>query len=308
MVLLALGASACTVTEDGISIGSVDATQQASSENAVPLAVPDADNSDQRESGDAEPVEAEQGERESEERAEGDYGPRPVLQSFRLSADGIRWSGEPYGLEHTFTEVDDDEADIHYMSVGGDQGVRASYVRVGETLEICVETADGRGAGNASVMNPFFSSFPALEFAAYAPFQFDDGLRIPGGVLLGEYVGWEIIDPNFSFDGRPGHCYRSLGSYQWEGDPAPTETAFTPGDIACVLRYSFNSEYLVSYDFGGDGTFELETTRLADSYTQADLAHPAYAPANLGQAELDTILLNIEASAQAGDDYPILAG
>lgn len=282
LMLLALSASACGLSEPTVTTtgapATADDTGAAVSNDPAPDTSAPADSTASTPSNDG-------------------YGDKPVLRAFRISADAIRYSGNPVGFDYTFTEIDDSDADVEYYAIGNDSGVRASYLSTGvDYLHICVETGDGCGGGDPGERNIF--SNISYGYQAWAPQSFDDGLRVAGGILLGESVGWEISDPNFSFDGRPGRCYRSLGQYQWQGDPEPTTTSFPAGDIACVLFYETNSEYLVSYDFGGDGTFELATTRLANTYTDADFERPAYAPAGDDPEALAAILDNVTEADQ----------
>lgn len=270
LVLLALGASACAASPE---IGAVPIDSQSSAQPANETADDGAETASS-----------------TEPQADNGYGPKPVLQTFRISADSFLWSGDTVGLDYTFTEIDDDDQDVEYIAIGSDTAIRASYLSQGANqVEVCVEGANGCGGGDPSTGVFFSASLLKISFAIWAP-QTIDGPRVAGGILLGEGVGWEISDENYTLHGRPGRCYRSLGFYQWAGDPEPTETAFPAGDIACVLYYETSSEYLASYDFGGDGTIEIEALRLADSYTEADLVHADYAPAQFEQAALSQIL------------------
>ena len=214
--------------------------------------------------------------------ADGSFGPKPISRTFKVSPQALTPSGAPLGIGYTFTEIDSRDAGVLYLALGDDNGVQAALLDEGlGQLTVCGNSADGCGDGSAD------QSFLALgAFDVWNPMLAFGPLRTPNIVEVGPFGGWDVIDENYSHLGRPGRCYRSTGQ-----DDTGQPTEYPAGDVLCTVKVEFTSQFLVSYDYGGDGVFELDTIDMHDSFSNADLVLPAEA-AGADQAGLDRILDN----------------
>lgn len=269
LVVLMVAASACSA---GDSDAGVAAPQPAAADEDAQEPPPDQTEAPAESSSQDQPA------------ADGSFGPKPLVQTFQVLPGALKDDGSPVDVGYTFTSIDSPQDSLLYIAIGDASGVRAAVLDrgVGE-FTVCGNTGDGCGTGTS----PQGAFGAVVYFDLWHPTLSSGQLRTPASVELNDFGGWELVDESYSNGGRPGNCYRSTGQ-----DETGAATEYPAGDVACTVKHDAASQFLVSYDYGGDGIFEIDTISMQETFGEADLVLPP-AAAGAGQAGLDQILANL---------------